>query len=46
MPESPRWLLLKKGSNNQEAIGIFNYIAWFNQSHNRMPSDAVFDIIG
>ena len=46
IPESPRWLLLKKGPNCKEAIAIFNYIAWFNGSKMRVPDDATFDIIG
>jgi hypothetical protein len=46
IPESPRWLLLKKGSKNLETIGIFNYIAWFNGSKFRVPNDATFDVIG
>jgi hypothetical protein len=46
MPESPRWLFLKKGANNKEAIRVFNYIAWFNGSKMRVPENAVFDIIG
>ena len=46
IPESPRWLFLRKGVNSQEAINVFNYIAWFNGSEMRVPSDATFDIIG
>lgn len=46
VPESPKWLFLRKGVRSQEAIGVFNYIAWFNGSQMRVPSDATFDIIG
>jgi len=31
-PESPQWLILKNGSNSQQAIAILNYIARFNGS--------------
>lgn len=46
IPESPRWLFLKKGTNNKQAIDVLNYIAWFNGSKLRVPKDAVFDILG
>ena len=46
IPESPRWLFLQKGTNSQEAIKALNYIAWFNGSPKRVPSDATFDLIG
>jgi hypothetical protein len=44
VPESPRWLLLRK--RNKEAIKVFNYIAWFNRSPMRVPDDAIFDVVG
>lgn len=37
VPESPQWLLIHKGSNNQEAIAILNRIASFNGSDVRVP---------
>ena len=46
IPESPRWLFLAKGSNNQEAIRILNWISWFNGANLVIPSDAIFDTIG
>ena len=46
IPESPFWLFSTKGSNNQQAIKILNYIAWFNGSKNRVPEDALFDLTG
>lgn len=46
IPESPKWLFMKKGTNCRDAINILNYIAWFNGSPLRVPEDAVFDVIG
>ena len=46
VPESPQWLFMNKGSNSQEAIAILNYIAKFNGSKHRIPSDANFDRLG
>lgn len=46
IPESPKWLFMKKGTNCREAINILNYIAWFNGSELKVPEDAVFDVIG
>lgn len=46
IPESPRWLFLAKGPNNQEAIAILNWISWFNGKKLRVPKDAIFDTIG
>ena len=43
-PESPQWLILKKGSNSQQAIAILNYIARFNGSAYRIPKDTHFTI--
>ena len=44
IPESPKWLFLKKGADCQEAIANLNYIAWFNGSNMVVPEDAVLDI--
>ena len=44
IPESPRWMFLKKGGNCQEAIKNLNYIAWFNGSSYRIPENAVCDL--
>ena len=38
IPESPRWLLLQE--RQEEAIDCLNYIARFNGSKKRIPSDA------
>ena len=46
VPESPRWLFTHFGQNSQEAIGVINYIAWFNGSTRRVPSHAIFDSLG
>lgn len=46
VPESPQWLFMNKGSNSQQAISVLNYIAKFNGSKNRIPSDAIFDRLG
>ena len=46
IPESPKWLFIKEGSNSKKAIEILNYIAWFNGSDFRVPYNAQFDIIG
>jgi len=46
IPESPKWLFMKKGTNSQDAINILNYIAWFNGSELRVPQDAIFDVMG
>ena len=46
IPESPKWLFMKKGSNSQEAIAVLNYIAWFNSSTFTVPNDAYFDVLG
>ena len=46
IPESPKWLFMKKGTNSREAINILNYIAWFNGCELRVPDDAIFDIVG
>ena len=46
IPESPKWLFMKQGSNSQEAIAVLNYIAWFNSSLNVVPKDAHFDAVG
>ena len=46
IPESPQWLFMNKGSNSQEAIANLNYIAKFNGSRHRIPSDANFDRLG
>ena len=46
IPESPKWLFMKKGSNSQEAIEALNYIAWFNSSNFTVPKDAYFDVLG
>jgi MFS family permease len=46
IPESPKWLFMKKGTNSRDAINILNYIAWFNGSELRVPEDAIFDVIG
>jgi MFS family permease len=46
IPESPKWLFMKFGTNCQEAINILNYIAWFNGSELRVPEDAIFDVLG
>jgi hypothetical protein len=40
IPESPKWLFLKKGSSNKKAISVLNYIAWFNGSDMRVPDNA------
>ena len=40
IPESPKWLFLKEGGSSIKAINILNYIAWFNNSEYRVPSDA------
>ena len=39
-PESPKWLLLQ--GKTKEAIDVLNYIAWFNRSKNRIPTNAKF----
>ena len=46
VPESPRWLFNKYGSNSPRGIEVMNYIARFNGSRKRVPSFAVFDAIG
>jgi hypothetical protein len=46
IPESPRWLFVKYGSNSQEAIKVLNYIAKFNGSNKIIPQSAIFDIVG
>lgn len=46
IPESPKWLFMKKGRNNQEGIRVLNYISKFNGSKKRLPKDGVFDLIG
>ena len=46
IPESPKWLFMKKGMNNQEGIRILNYISKFNGSSKVLPKDSVFDLIG
>jgi len=46
IPESPKWLFMKKGRNNQEGIKILNYISKFNGSTKKLPRDGVFDLIG
>ena len=38
IPESPRWVFMKQGSNSQEGIAILNYIAWFNGSEFIVPN--------
>ena len=38
IPESPRWLLLQE--RQADAINCLNYIASFNMSKKRIPSDA------
>lgn len=40
IPESPKWLFIKEGSNSKQAIEILNYIAWFNGSDFRVPYNA------
>ena len=40
IPESPKWLFIKEGSNSKKAIEILNYIAWFNGSDFRVPYNA------
>ena len=45
VPESPRWLLMKD-PNSREGINSLNYIAWFNSSDFRVPTDATLDTIG
>lgn len=44
VPESPRYLFMNKKA--KQAIDVLNYIAWFNFSKLRIPSDAQFDTIG
>ena len=46
IPESPKWLFMKRGRNSQEGIKTLNYIAKFNGSKKRLPKDGVFDLIG
>ena len=46
IPESPKWLFMKKGRNNQQAIKNLNYISKFNGSSKRLPKDGIFDLIG
>lgn len=46
IPESPKWLFMKKGSNCQEGIAVLNYIAWFNGSKYVVPKEAHFDAVG
>ena len=44
IPESPRFLFMSDPSSKR-AIGIMNYIAWFNGSDKRIPEDAVMDTL-
>ena len=46
VPESPAWYFLKDGPTSARGIKALNYIAWFNGSPNRVPDNAVFDLIG
>jgi len=39
IPESPKWLIIRQGPKSQKAIKILNYIAWFNGSTFRVPSN-------
>ena len=45
VPESPKWLLIKKGSKSKEAIKVLNYIAWLNGSTYRVPPNTEIDVI-
>lgn len=45
IPDSPRWLLMRD-PNSQEGIKALNFIAWFNGSQYRIPSDAMMDSVG
>jgi len=44
VPESPKWLLIKKGSRSKEAIKVLNYIAWFNGTTYRVPPNTEIEI--
>ena len=41
IPESPFWLIVNEGENSQKAISNLNYIAMFNGSSYRIPTDTL-----
>lgn len=45
IPESPKWLIIREGPRSKQAIKILNYIAWFNGSTYRVPSNTKIDLL-
>jgi hypothetical protein len=44
IPESPKWLFMKEGSQSQRGIEVMNYISWINGSDFRLRSGDIVDL--